>query len=348
MIKVGIIGASGYAGMSVLQILLRHPEVKVEWLMSSERSSGSKISDLYPHLTGECDLTMVDLNDLDKHLGAIDVVFLSLPHGIALNHVPKILAAGKKVIDLGADYRYSDEAVFKKWYHVEHADKNLLKEAIFGLPEIYRSEIKKARLIGNPGCYPTAALLGLIPLLKNKLVDNASIIVDAKSGVSGAGRGATPKTHFCERNNGIEAYSVTTHRHMGEIEYQGRRILGDEGLKVTFVPHLVPMDRGILATIYGKSKLTTNNQQLTTIYKEYYKDEPFIRVLEGKAPNTKYVAGTNFCDLGVDYNEATGQVIVMSAIDNLMKGAASQAVQNFNLVCGFAEGTALQRLAIFP
>ncbi|MFA6169894.1 MAG: N-acetyl-gamma-glutamyl-phosphate reductase [Candidatus Margulisiibacteriota bacterium] len=348
MIKVGIIGASGYAGMSVLQILLQHPEVKVEWLMSSERSSGQKISDLYPHLTGECDLTMVDLNDLDKYLGAIDVVFISLPHGIALNHVPKILAAGKKVIDLGADYRFNDEAVFKAWYHVEHTDKNLLKEAVFGLPEIYRNEIKKARLIGNPGCYPTASLLGLAPLVKNKLVDNSAIIIDAKSGVSGAGRGTTLKTHFCERNEGIEAYSVTTHRHMGEIEYQAIKIAGDQGLKTTFVPHLVPMNRGILATIYGKVKQPTTKQQLTTMFKDFYKDEPFIRVLEGKTPNTKYVAGTNYCDLGVDYNEATGQVIVMSAIDNLMKGAASQAVQNFNLVCGFAEGTALKRLALFP
>ncbi|MBU0630808.1 MAG: N-acetyl-gamma-glutamyl-phosphate reductase [Candidatus Margulisbacteria bacterium] len=347
MIKVGIIGASGYAGMSVLQLLLRHPEVKIEWLMSSERSSGSKISDLYPHLTGECELVLLDLNDLEKHLGAVDLVFLSLPHGIALNHVPKILAAGKKVIDLGADYRFNDEAVFKKWYHVEHADKGSLKEAVFGLPEIYRAEIKKARLVANPGCYPTASLLGLAPLVRNKLIDNGAIIIDAKSGVSGAGRGTTLKTHFCERNEGVEAYSVTTHRHMGEIEYQGVR-LGDEGLKVTFVPHLVPMNRGILATIYGKSKQTTNNKQLTTMFKEYYKNEPFVRVLEGKTPNTKYVAGTNYCDLGVDYNEATGQIIVMSAIDNLMKGAASQAVQNMNILYGFEETTGLSRLALYP
>ena len=264
-----------------------------------------------------------------------------------MNHIPKIIDAGKKVIDLGADYRFSDNSVFEKWYHVKHPTEKYLKEAVFGLPELFRSEIKKTNLVGNPGCYPTASILGVAPLVKNKLIDLDSIIVDAKSGIAGAGRGVSLKVHYCERNEGFEAYNVTTHRHMGEIEYQVSRISGNQ-VNVTFVPHLAPMNRGILATIYAKVKQTTDNKQLTTIYKDFYKNEPFVRVYEDKLPNTKYVAGTNYCDIAVQYNEATGRVIVLSAIDNLVKGAAGQAVQNMNLICGFPETTGLKAIALYP
>jgi len=351
MVKVGIVGAGGYAGATLINILLRHPEVEIVWLMSEEAHKGKKIADLYPHLTGQLDLACQTLAGLDQVLDNTDVVLLALPHGIAINYVPKILDAGKKVVDLGADYRFADNAVFKKWYGIEHATEKYLKQAVFGSPELYRAEIKKTKLVGNPGCYPTASILGTAPLVKHGLAELDSIIVDAKSGVSGAGRGASLKTLYCERNEGMEAYAVTTHRHMGEIEYQLSRVAGQQ-MNVTFVPHLTPMTRGILATIYAKvksQKSKVKSNELTQLYIDFYKGEPFVRVLdEGKLPNTKYVAGTNFVDISLQYNETTGQIIVLSAIDNLVKGAAGQAVQNLNLICGFPETTALKQLAVYP
>ncbi len=347
MIKVGIVGAGGYAGMSLIQLLLRHPEVKISWLISEEAHKDKPVAELYPHLTGEIEQNYLTLNDLDKNLDKVDLVFLALPHGIAMDYVNKIIEAGKKVIDLGADFRFNDVKVFKQWYGIEHKAEKLLKEAVFGLPELYREAIKKARLIGNPGCYPTASILGTAPLVKEGLVELDSIIVDAKSGVSGAGRGVSLKVHYCERNEGIEAYAVTTHRHMGEIEYQLSRISGNQ-MAVTFVPHLTPMNRGILATIYAKLKQKMDYKQLTAVYKNFYKKEPFVRIFDDKLPNTKFVAGTNFCDIGVEVNEKTGRVIVISAIDNLIKGAAGQAVQNMNIMLGWEETTALKALAIFP
>jgi len=343
-IKVGVVGAGGYAGVTLIQILLRHPETEIVWVMSEPAHKGKKMAELYPHLAGEIDMTVKTLDDLDKVLAKVDVVFLALPHGIAMDYVPKMLEAGKKVIDLGADFRFNDEAVWKKWYQIEHKAKKYLKEAVFAIPELYRKEIKSARLIGNPGCYPTASILGLAPLVKEGLIDLDTIIVDAKSGISGAGRGASLKTHFCERDQGFEAYAVTNHRHMGEIEYQVSRI-AKKPLAVTFVPHLVPMERGILATIYAKLK---KKAALPTLYKEFYKGEHFVRVREDRLPNTKFVAGTNYCDISVEVNAATGQVIVLSAIDNLVKGAAGQAVQNMNLVFGLEETTGLRQISIYP
>lgn len=350
MIKAGIVGAGGYAGVNLLSILLRHPEAKVVWLMSEEAHKGKKIADLYPHLAGEIDMACRTLDDLDKVLKDVDLVFLALPHGIALNYVPKMIKAGKKVVDLGADYRFHDEAVFKKWYNLEHPDKAVLAEAVFGLPELYKNEIKKARLIGNPGCYPTASILGLAPLAKNKLVDNNSLVVDAKSGVSGAGRGVSLKVHFCERNEGITAYSVNNHRHMGEVSYQIGKVAGEQ-INVTFVPHLVPMNRGILATCYAKirdPKSEIRINELIKLYKEFYKDAPFVRIYETGEPCTKNVVGTNYCDIGISVNQESKTVIVMSVIDNLIKGAAGQAAQNMNLVCGFDETLGLKQMAIFP
>jgi len=346
--KIGIIGAGGYAGVNLLSILLRHPNAEVVWLMSEEAHKGKKISELYPHMMGECDLACLTLDDLDKNLNNIDVIFLALPHGIAVNHVPKIIKAGKKVVDLGADYRFNDEKVFYKWYKVEHSDKSVLAEAVFGLPEINKEKIKKARLIGNPGCYPTASILGMAPLVKNGLIDNNSIVLDAKSGVSGAGRGVSLKVHFCERNDGVAAYAVINHRHMGEIEYQLSLIAG-QNFPVTFVPHLMPMDRGILVTGYAKIQNPKSKiQTMIELYKDFYKDSPFVRIYESGEPCTKNVAGTNRCDIGLSINEATGTIIVMSVIDNLIKGAAGQAVQNFNLIFGLPEATGLKQIALFP
>lgn len=358
MLKIGVVGAGGYAGETLLGILYHHPEAKVAWLMSEEAHRGKKIAELYPHLRGFFDLVCHTLDDLDKLLPEVDLVFLALPHGIAFNYVPKIIKAGKKVVDLGADYRFHDEAVFKKWYGLEHADKGVLAEAVFGLPELYKNEIKKARLIGNPGCYPTASILGLAPLIKNKIVDIDSLIVDAKSGISGAGRGVSLKTHFCERNNGVTAYAVNNHRHMGEIEYQIGRISGNQNARVTFVPHLMPMDRGILATCYGKLKAQNARlpdgqvklkiNELINLYKEFYQEARFVRVYEEGEPCTKNVVGTNYCDIGISINYETGTAIVMSVIDNLVKGAAGQAVQNMNLICGWEETTGLKQVALYP
>jgi N-acetyl-gamma-glutamyl-phosphate reductase len=350
MIKVGIVGAGGYAGVTLLSILLRHPETKVAWLMSEEAHKGKKISELYPQMQGICDLTCGTLDDLDKQLGSVDLIFLALPHGIAINYVPKMIKAGKKVVDLGADYRFHDEAVFKKWYNLDHPDKAILAEAVFGSPELYKEEIKKARLIGNPGCYPTASILGLAPLVKNGLIDTNSIVVDAKSGVSGAGRGVNLKVHYCERNEGVMAYAVNNHRHMGEVSYQVGKLAG-QPVNVTFVPHLMPMTRGIHATCYGKlksEKSQVKTEELVKLYKEFYKDAPFVRIYESGEPCTKNVAGTNYCDIALSINSESNTVIVMSVIDNLVKGAAGQAVQNMNLICGFEETLGLKAIALYP
>ncbi len=346
--KIGIIGAGGYAGVNLLALLLRHPEAEVTWLMSEEAHKGKKIAELYPHMNGECGLSCLTLNEVDDVMGKTDLVFFALPHGIALNYVPKFLKAGKKVVDLGADYRFHDEKVFFKWYKLEHPDKAALAEAVFGLPELNKEKIKKARLVGNPGCYPTASILGMSPLVKHGLIDNNSIMLDAKSGISGAGRGVSLKVHFCERNDGVVAYAVNSHRHMGEIEYH-LSLLAGTNFPVTFVPHLMPMDRGILVTGYAKIRNPkTEIRKLVDLYKEFYKDAPFVRILDSGEPCTKDVSGTNYCNIGLSINEATSTVIVMSVIDNLIKGAAGQAVQNMNLMYGYPEKTGLDRIALFP
>ncbi|MFH1826198.1 MAG: N-acetyl-gamma-glutamyl-phosphate reductase [bacterium] len=345
MIKVGVIGAGGYAGINLISLILRHPETELAWVVSEEAHNGKKISELFPHLTGICDLPCQTLAEVNKLAAKVQVVFLALPHGIALNYVPAILKTGAKVVDLGADYRFSDESVFKKWYQIEHQDKGVFAEAVFGLPELFKEQIKKARLIGNPGCYPTASILGTAPLVKDKLIDVSSIMIDAKSGVSGAGRGVKQITLYCERNEGIQAYAVTNHRHMGEIDHILSRVAG-KNMGVTFVPHLMPQTRGILATIYAKLNKPAKTADLMKLYKDFYKGQPFVRVYP--TPGTKNVSFTNYCDIGVEVNEEKNTVIVTSAIDNLIKGAAGQAVQNMNLIFGFNETTGLDQIAVFP
>jgi len=348
MVKVGIIGAGGYAGVTLIQILLGHKDCKIVWLMSEPAHKGKKIAELYPHLLGSLDLTVTTLDDLKEMVAKVDVVFLALPHGIAMDHVPTILEAGKKVIDLGADFRFNDVNVFNAWYETKHKEPKLAKEAVFGLPELYRKQVKKARLIGNPGCYPTSAILALAPMVKEGLIKTDNIVVDSKSGTSGAGRGVSLKALYCERNEGFEAYNVTAHRHMGEIEYQIIRISEDQNTRITFVPHLVPMTRGILSTIHARLTKKIGEKQLMDLYKKFYKGEFFVRVREDVLPNTKYVAGTNFCDIAVKVNERTGNVIIISAIDNLVKGAAGQAVQNMNIMFGIEETEGLKTLALYP
>ncbi|MDO8643379.1 MAG: N-acetyl-gamma-glutamyl-phosphate reductase, partial [bacterium] len=276
-----------------------------------------------------------------------DFIFSCLPHKEAMAVVPKFHKAGRKVVDLSADFRFRSAKTYEAWYQ-KHSAPALLKEAVYGLPELNREKIKKARLVGNPGCYPTATLLGLIPLLKAGVIDPHSIIVDAKSGVSGAGRSASLTSHFCEVNDSVSAYKVGGHRHTPEME-QTVSELAEEEVVINFTPHLIPMDRGILATLYADALRKTDTKELAQIFRSHYKNEPFIRILpEGVWPHTKQVRGTNFCDIGVHFDNRTGRVVVVSAIDNLTKGASGQAVQNMNLMAGFPETTALETASFLP
>jgi N-acetyl-gamma-glutamyl-phosphate reductase len=337
MIKAGIVGGSSYTGEVLSGILLRHPEVKLEWITSVSHV-GKKLGDIYPHLHGVSELTFQP-QDMDKLAKGTDVIFIALPNGMAMNMAPKLLDAGIKVIDLSADYRFKSAETFNEWYKIDHTSKDLLAKAVFGLPEIVN--VKDAVLIANPGCYATASILGLYPLVKEKLIDTSTIIIDAKSGVSGAGKTLTDETHFANCNDGISAYKIATHRHTPEIE----EAVG--GIKVTFVPHLTPMTRGILSAIYAKANGKIDEKALVGKFKDIYKGKPFVRIVD-TPPTTKQVSGSNYCDIYVKYDKRTGNVIVISVIDNLMKGASGQAVQNMNLMFGKHETSGLTMLPVYP
>ncbi len=346
MIKIAIVGASGYTGLELIRILLQHPEVAITCI-TSEQSSGKRVSEVFPTLRGKCDLL---LENLVPELIAekAEIIFTALPHKAAMVVVPTFLNLGKKVIDLSADYRLSDEKVYGAWYE-EHLNPELLGDAVYGLPEIRRDRIRGASLVANPGCYPTSIILGLAPLLKNGLIKLDSIIADSASGVSGAGRSAKVESLYCEVNDGYKAYAAGgVHRHTPEIE-QELSLLAAQEIKITFTPHLVPMDRGILSTIYGAPVMEIHREQLITLYSEFYRSEPFIRVLpDGSLPSTSFVRGSNFCDISPLVDVRTGRLIVISAIDNLVKGASGQAVQNMNLLCGLPETMGLEGVALFP
>jgi len=346
MLKVAIVGASGYTGVELIRILHCHAEVAVT-CVTSERSSGKRVSEVFPALRGRCDLVLENLEPV-RVAGKADFIFTALPHKAAMEVAPTFLELGKRLVDLSADYRLRDAREYEKWYE-PHLSPNLLKKAVYGLPELKRDRIAEANLVANPGCYPTSAILGLAPLLKKKLIDPASIIVDAKSGVTGAGRGAKVDNLYCEVNEGFKAYGVGgVHRHIPEIE-QELAILAGTKLTITFTPHLVPMDRGILSTIYALPGKTMTSADLVKLYKEFYRGEPFVRVLdEGNFPSTAFVRGSNFCDIGIAVDSRSGRVIVVSAIDNLVKGASGQAVQNMNIMCGFPEAMGLEGLPLFP
>jgi N-acetyl-gamma-glutamyl-phosphate reductase len=286
--------------------------------------------------------------DREKLLDKADLFFLALPHGASQEAVHYFFSKGKRMIDLSADYRLSDPDVYAEWYGLLHGHKTTLKKAVYGLPEIYRSKIRKAVLIANPGCYPTSAILGLMPALKNKIIDPASIIIDSKSGTSGAGRKADIGISFCEVNDGFRAYGLVSHRHTPEIEQEISKIAGQQ-VCLNFTPHLLPVDRGILTTAYAKLKTGIETKGVTGLYKKAYRSEPFVRVLdEGVLPNIKDVAGTNVCEIGVKVNPRTNTLIVVSVIDNLVKGASGQAVQNMNIMMGFDETEALHSIPVFP
>jgi len=345
MLKIGIYGASGYTGQELLKILIRHTEADVVAL-TSRKFKGTPISDIYPVFKGLTNKKYIDASPEDV-ASLCDVVFLAVPHGEAMEVAPFFLKEGKKVIDLSADYRLRDVEIYEKWYK-KHTSPELIPRAVYGLPELYRKDIIGANLVANPGCYPTGAILGLAPVLKEKCIDISSIIIDSKSGMSGAGRELSIGSLFCEVNEGFKAYKICAHRHIPEID-QELGLLAGTDITVSFVPHLIPANRGILSTIYATLQKDVSASDLVDLYKKFYKDEIFVRIYdEGTYPNISSVRGSNYCDIGLALDGRTGRVVIIAAIDNLIKGAAGQAVQNMNLMCGLPEDMGLNLVSLFP
>lgn len=346
-ISVGIVGASGYGGVQLVRLLTHHPAAELTYL-GGDSSAGQPYTDIYPHLAGQVDLT-VEAVDLDAIASRCQVVFLSLPNGLACNMAPTLLERGCKVLDLSADYRFEKLDTYQSWYGVERTDHAIAAEAVYGLPELFRDQIRTARLIGCPGCYPTASLLGIAPLLKQGLAQPETLIIDAKSGTSGGGRVAKTGMLLAEASNSISAYGVARHRHTPEIEQICSTLARNEVL-VQFTPHLIPMVRGILSTIYATLRDPgLVRDDLLTIYNAFYRASPWVTVLpNGVYPQTKWAWGTNRCFIGLEADPRTGRIIVMSAIDNLMKGQASQAVQCFNLMMGLDESMGLPAVTFYP
>ncbi len=346
MLRVGIVGGSGYTGSELMRLLIMHPE-QVELACITSRSyAGQRVDRVYPNLRGLIDLVFED-PDISKVADEVDLVFLGLPHKAAMTFVPGFLQRGVEVIDFSADYRLKNVDVYEKWYQ-EHTSPHLLKEAVYGLPELHRAEIREAKLVANPGCYPTTAILGLTPILKSGIAELEGIIIDSKSGISGAGRTPSETTHFPNRYENFTAYKVGEHRHAPEIEQELSGATG-KGVSVCFVPHLVPMVRGILTTAYVRLNKSISTGELLGIYSRHYEGEPFVRVLdEGEIPQTQAVRGSNFCDVGVKVVEDRNLAVIMSAIDNLTKGASGAALQNMNILAGFDETAGLLSPGLMP
>lgn len=343
MLKVGIVGGSGYTGGELIRYLCRHPQVKLE-AITSRTLAGKPLAEVFPSLRlPDLPLEFSDLAAAEK----CDLVFLAVPHGVSSGIAADFIAKGLQVIDLGADFRLNDLETYERWYQVEHKAPDLFRESVYGLPELHREEIKKARIIGNPGCYPTSAILALAPLLSAGLANLSTIVINSLSGVSGAGRSEGARYHFPHCNENLYAYGVASHRHLPEIEQELSLLAGEE-LKVSFTPHLVPTIRGILSTITVELKETSTTEKLLAHYRAYYQDEYFVRVLTDDLPQTHNVYGSNFCELGLRYDRRTGRVVLVSAIDNLGKGAASQAIQNMNLMQGWEEKLGIDQPAIYP
>ena len=342
MIKVGIIGATGYTGVELLRLLNSHPLAEVS-LVTSRQHSGKQVVELFPNLRGKYTLEFQSPDT--AALSSCDVVFSATPNGVAMNHASSILNQGKKFIDLSADFRLKDISSWNTWYGIPHSAENLLSEAVYGLPERNRQAIKSANLIACPGCYPTASQLALFPLLENNLIDT-DIVIDAKSGVSGAGRKESIDNLLAEASDSVKAYGVSGHRHLPEI-LQGLNALSDKPLELTFVPHLIPMIRGILVTAYAN--LNNTEVDIQSLYEEYYSDEPFVDVLPaGTLPQTRSVKGSNNCQIAVNRPQQGKKVVLLAAEDNLVKGAAGQAVQCMNLCCGLPETAGLDIVGLLP
>lgn len=344
MIKVGIVGGTGYTGIELIRLLHAHPEVELS-AITSRSEAGRPLAELVPSFIGASSLIFKEPSL--PVLQACDVVFFATPNGAAMRMAPELISAGIRVIDLAADFRLQDAVSWEKWYGEPHACTELLTEAVYGLPELNRAAIKQARLVANPGCYPTAVTLGFLPLLEEGLVDQNHLIADAKSGVSGAGRAAQQSALHAEVSESFKAYGISGHRHLPEITQTLQLASSNQPVGLTFVPHLVPMNRGIHATLYALT-LSDNEQDLTELYKQRYADEPFVSVLPaGSHPETRAVRGTNQCALSVN-RTSQRQIVVLSVIDNLVKGAAGQAIQNMNIMCDFPEVMGLNAIGLLP
>jgi N-acetyl-gamma-glutamyl-phosphate reductase len=345
-LKIAIVGSSGYTGGELYRLLLHHRYAAVA-AVTSEKSAGQPITSIFPQLSGLTDLVCEPLNP-EVIARKADFVFLALPHVTAQEAAFRFQQLGKKVVDLSADYRLTDPALYEKWYEHCHQYPDLLKSAVYGLPELHREKIKMAALVANPGCYPTSAILGLAPLVKKGSIDLTTIIIDSKSGVTGAGRSPSLAHHFPEVNEGLMAYKIGTHRHTPEIEQELGALAG-KAVTISFTPHLIPMNRGILTTIYAALNPAADTGRLHSLYRDFYRNEPFIRVLPaGQFPNVRNVRGSNFCDIGVYADPRTGRAVVVTVIDNLVKGASGQAIQNMNLMMGFDETEGLKLAGLFP
>lgn len=345
MVNVAIYGASGYAGQELVRLLLGHPRVKIA-AINSRKLAPKAIFEIYPHFEGLTDLKFTELSPQETAEMA-DVIFLALPHGSSMEIAPILLKAGRKVIDLSADFRLRSPETYKAWYG-PHTNHELLSQAAYGIPELERSRIAASRLIANPGCYPTSVILALAPLLKSAIIERPEIIVDSKSGVSGAGREAQTGSLFCEVSDGFKAYKIGQHRHTPEME-QELSLLAGSDIRITFTPHLLPVSRGILSTIYVMTDGAISEATLRGIYEDHYRREPFIRLYRaGQFPNISSVRGTNFCDIALHVDERLNRITLIAAIDNLVKGASGQAIQNMNIVCGFPETAGLDSITAFP
>lgn len=346
MVRVGIVGASGYTGSELIRLLVMHPEQVELTCVTSRAFAGQHVDRVLPNLRALVDLKFED-PDIERVADRADIVFLGLPHGSSMEFAPKFLELGVKVIDFSADYRLKSARVYERWYQ-EHTSPDLLKEAVYGLPELHRTEIRGASLIANPGCYPTGAILALLPALKSGVAESEGIVVDSKSGMSGAGRTPTEATHFPDRYDNFTAYKVGSHRHQPEIEQELSSAIGRD-ITMCFVPHYVPMSRGILTSAYLSLRDPISTEELLGIYSRHYQDEPFVRVLDpGEIPQTQAVRGSNYCDIGVKVVEESKLAVVISAIDNLTKGASSQALQNMNIMAGFDETAGLLFPGLMP
>lgn len=346
MIKAGMIGSTGYAGGELARLLLQRDDVEILWY-GSRSYVGQKYASVYPNLFKIVDENCQD--DAIKELAdQVDVIFTATPQGLCASLIDEEILSKVKVIDLSADFRIKDQAVYEKWYKLEHKSPQFLGEAVYGLPEVNREKVKTARLIANPGCFPTCSFLAVYPMVKEGLIDPNTLIIDAKSGTSGAGRGAKTDNLYCEVNESIKAYGVGTHRHTPEIEEQLSYAAG-KPVTISFTPHLVPMNRGILVTAYASLNGKVTEEEARAVYEKYYQNEYFVRLLEpGAVPQTRWVEGSNFADVNFKIDPRTNRVVMMGAIDNMVKGAAGQAIQNMNLMFGLPEQTGLKQLPMFP
>jgi len=342
-IKVSVVGGTGYTGVELLRLLSQHPYVEIHHI-TSRGDEGKLVADIYPSMRGIIPNQFIDPDKAD--LKNSDLVFFATPNGIAMNYAKNLLSEGVKIIDLAADFRIKDVAVWEKWYGMAHTSKDLLDEAVYGLPEINRAKIKKARLVANPGCYPTAIQLGLLPLVKNNLINLNNIIADAKSGISGAGKKLESQLLMSEATESFKAYSIEGHRHLPEIEENLSAAIGGDKVKLTFVPHLIPMVRGIHATMYVDA---TKEFDLSALYENFYGNEPFVDIMPvSSCPDTKTVRASNMCRISFHMEVGTNRIVILSVIDNLMKGAAGQAVQNMNIMMNYEETTGLSLSSLVP